>query len=101
MRNQIASLSIVLFVGFLSSAALANGASKVRIIYPPNWPPPPPVIVEAVPGAAPPPVIVNVNNTVRVRVNVYRYSRAAYLRRKVFQNYPCFCRGYSGPRYPF
>ena len=66
-----------------------------------------PVIVPPLrpePAAAAPANLVNISNNVVVSVVVrprLLWNPWGGVNRAVFQNYPCFCRLYSGPRYPF
>jgi hypothetical protein len=109
MRRIVALLAVVLACLFASPALAAERPHKVKVIYPPGMgihdaaqvivPP-----LRAEPAPAPT-TIVNVDNNVNVRVKVIvrrqfltRWEKA---NRALFQNYTCFCREYSGRRYPF
>jgi hypothetical protein len=110
MRRIVALLAVVpLACLFASPALAAERPHKVEVIYPPAMgihdaaqvivPP-----LRAEPAPAPT-TIVNVDNNVNVRVKVVvrrRFlTRWEKTNRALFQNYTCFCREYSGRRYPF
>jgi hypothetical protein len=110
MRRILAPLAVVpLACLFASPAFAAERPHKVKVIYAPGMgihdaaqvivPP-----LRAEPAPAPTTVVNVVNNVnVRVKVNVRRrfLTRWEKTNRALFQNYTCFCREYSGRRYPF
>jgi hypothetical protein len=110
MRRIVALLAVVpLACLFALPAFAAERPHTVKVIYPPGLgihdaarlivPP-----LRAEPAPAPT-TIVNVANNVNVRVKVIVrrqfLTRWEKTNRALFQNYTCFCREYSGRRYPF
>src|SRR5262245_7078926 len=109
MLKMLPALAALSLACLMASPALAARSRKVKVIYapgmgihyaaqvivPPFRPEPAPPV---------PTTVVNVSNNVAVSVIVrprlvwHPWDR---VNRALFQNYPCFCRLYSGPRYPF
>jgi hypothetical protein len=109
MVKVLATLAALSLACLMASPALAERSRKVKVIYAPGM-----GIHDAAqvivppfrPDPAPPAptTVVNVSNNVAVSVVVRPrlvWSPWANVNRALFQNYPCFCRLYSGPRYPF
>jgi hypothetical protein len=109
MRRILAPLAAVSLACLVASPALAERARKIKVIYAPGMGIGnaaqvivPPFRPEPAPPA--PLTVVNVSNNVAVSVTVrprLLWNPWDRVNRALFQNYPCFCRLYSGPRYPF